>query len=325
MAKGAVGLGRNPHAAVAHRPVGSGKVPCQLANVCRGNATVRAHGLRAERRDRFAHRLQTRDRQVRAARQAFSEQGVEQATQQGRIPSRANEQVTVGHRRCFAASRVHHHQAPTPGLQRFQALFHIRHGHDAAVGCQRVAAEDQHETGLVDVRDRQQQAMAVHQVADQVLRQLVHRSGREAVAGFQQAQEVVAVGHQAVVVHARVALVHRHGIAPMGLLDRPQPVGSQGKGLVPADGMPVLAHPLVRLAQAVGVVLDVLQGHGLWADMAAAERVLGVALDRTDQRPPVVVMAHFDVQPTDRFAQVTGTVMQGLGHGRLCLVVMEDV
>ncbi|MNJ66211.1 hypothetical protein D3C77_622690 [compost metagenome] len=87
--------------------------------------------------------------------------------------------------------------------------------------------------------------------------------------------------------------------------------------------MPVLAHPLVRLAQAVGVVLDVLQGHGLWADMAAAERVLGVALDRTDQRPPVVFVADFDVQPTDRFAQVTGTVMQGLGHGRLCLAVVE--
>ncbi|MNG24053.1 hypothetical protein D3C84_1087320 [compost metagenome] len=87
----------------------------------------------------------------------------------------------------------------------------------------------------------------------------------------------------------------------------------------------MLADSLVGLAQAVRVVLDVLQRHGLGADMATAERVLGVALDRADQGPPVVCMADFDVQPADRFAKVTGTVMQGLGHGRLCLVVMEDV
>ncbi|MNW00233.1 hypothetical protein D3C71_1956960 [compost metagenome] len=59
--------------------------------------------------------------------------------------------------------------------------------------------------------------------------------------------------------------------------------------------------------------------------MATAERVHGVALDRADQGPPVFLMADFDVEPADRFAQVTGTVMQGLGHGRLCLVVVEDV
>jgi hypothetical protein len=58
--------------------------------------------------------------------------------------------------------------------------------------------------------------------------------------------------------------------------------------------------------------------------MPTAERVLRVALDRADPRPAVGFMADFDVQAADGFAQVTGTVMQGLGHGRLCLVVLDS-
>lgn len=107
----------------------------------------------------------------------------------------------------------------------------------------------------------------------------------------------------------------------MRLLDAPELVGRQGESLVPADRLPALANPTVGLTQAVGIVLDILQGHCLGADVAAAERVVRVAFDRGDQRLPVVLMADFDVQPADRFAQVTGTVMQGLGHGRLCLMM----
>ena len=53
---------------------------------------------------------------------------------------------------------------------------------------------------------QQQQTMAVHQVAGQVVRQLVDRRGREAVARLQQTEEVIAVGRQPVVMHTRVAL-----------------------------------------------------------------------------------------------------------------------
>lgn len=56
------------------------------------------------------------------------------------------------------------------------------------------------------------------------------------------------MGHQTVVVHTWVALVDRHGIAPVSLLDRPQLFRGQGKGLVPADGLPTLPYPFVGLA-----------------------------------------------------------------------------
>lgn len=97
--------------------------------------------------------------------------------------------------------------------------------------------------------------MAVHLLADQVMRQLVDGSRGEAVARFQQAEEVVAMGHQAVVVHARIALVDRHRIVAMALADLAEAAGHQREGLVPADRLPLAADPAQRLAQAVGVVL----------------------------------------------------------------------
>ncbi|MNH36810.1 hypothetical protein D3C79_976400 [compost metagenome] len=77
--------------------------------------------------------------------------------------------MLVGHGCRFAVPRVNHHQLATTGTQGLQALFHIRHGHDAAIGRQRVGAQHQHEVGVVDVRNRQQQTVAVHQVTGQVL------------------------------------------------------------------------------------------------------------------------------------------------------------
>ena len=224
--------------------------------------------------------------------------------------------MLIGDRGGLAASWVDHHQLAAAGADRLQPLLHIGHGHDAAIGGQRVAAEDQHEIGVIDIRHRQQQAMAVHQVAGQVVRQLVDRGRGEAVARFQQAEEVVAVGRQTVVMHTRVALVDGHGIAAVALADLGQALGDQLVGLVPADGLPLFAAAAHGVAQAIGVVLDVLQRHCLRTDMAAAEAVEGVALDRKD-----ALAFGLDGQTADGFAQMTGTVMDadvahfGFPHG----------
>lgn len=90
----------------------------------------------------------------------------------------------------------------------------------------------------------------------------------------------------------------------MGLLYRPEPFGGQCERRVPADGLPLLAYPAMGLAQAVRIVLDILQGHGLGADVATAEGIVRVALDRADARRSVMIMAHLDVEPADGFAQV---------------------
>lgn len=79
------------------------------------------------------------------------------------------------------------------------------------------------------------------------------------------------MGHQAIIVHAGVALVHRHGIAPMSLLDRPQSFCGKLESLVPANRLPLVADTSMGLAQAIGVFLDILQGDRLGADMPTAE------------------------------------------------------
>ncbi|MOA19616.1 hypothetical protein D3C78_1400110 [compost metagenome] len=103
----------------------------------------------------------------------------------------------------------------------------------------------------------------------------------------------------------------------MGLLDSPKLLRSQLEGFVPTDHLPTVAYALVRRTQTIRVILDVLQGHSLGANVATAEAVLGVTLDRADTRRGTRLLGDFNVQATDGFAQVTGTVMQGLVHGHL--------
>lgn len=127
------------------------------------------------------------------------------------------------------------------------------------------------------------------------------------------------MGHQPVVVHARVALIHRHGVLSVGLLDSPELLRGQFEGLFPTDRLPAVTDTLVRRPQAVRVILDILQGHRLGADVAAAEAVLGVTLDRGDARGDIGLVGDFQGQAADGFTQMTGTVMQGLVHGHLLL------
>ena len=117
--------------------------------------------------------------------------------------------------------------------------------------------------------------------------------------------------HQA---HRARVVVGPHGFGAVAVHRLAQPRGQQVEGLVPADRLPLVADTAHRLAQAVRVVLDVLQGHRFRADMATAEAVLGIALDRQDMAAVVAVLG-FDGQAADGLTQVTGTVMEGLGHG----------
>ncbi|MNF02348.1 hypothetical protein D3C80_2014830 [compost metagenome] len=65
----------------------------------------------------------------------------------------------------------------------------------------------------------------------------------------------------------------------MALLNRCKAFSHQGKRVVPGNRLPLAAHALHGVAQAIGIVLDILQGHRLGTDMAATEAVLRVALD----------------------------------------------
>ncbi|MNR41393.1 hypothetical protein D3C85_1597760 [compost metagenome] len=73
MAQRAERLGRDAHAAVANRAWRCGKIPRQLTDLFDRHRAQRAHGLGSERRDGLAHVIQTINRQMTVAGQAFSE------------------------------------------------------------------------------------------------------------------------------------------------------------------------------------------------------------------------------------------------------------
>ncbi|MNN41757.1 hypothetical protein D3C81_1558960 [compost metagenome] len=122
------------------------------------------------------------------------------------------------------------------------------------------------------------------------------------------------MGHQPIVVDARIALVDGHRAIAVSRLDLRQALGDQGEGFVPLDRQPFAAGTAHGLAQPVRVVLDVLQGHGLGADVAATEAVLGVALDGEDAAAAVFLVLGLDGQAADGLAEMACTVMDGLGH-----------
>src|SRR5262249_29489681 len=74
---------------------------------------------------------------------------------------------------------------------------------------------------------------------------------------------------------------------------------------LPADLLEAGRGAAQGAAQPVPVLVHVLEGHGLRADVAAAEGILGVAADRADAS-----LGHFDRDAAHRFAQVAGTEMR---------------
>ena len=89
------------------------------------------------------------------------------------------------------------------------------------------------------------------------------------------------VGRRAERVRVGVAEVDADGVAAVPVQGVGQPVGDQVERLVPADLLPVVAATRRdRPAQPVGVVVHVGERDALGADVAARERVVGVAPDR---------------------------------------------
>ncbi|MNJ71191.1 hypothetical protein D3C77_677060 [compost metagenome] len=105
----------------------------------------------------------------------------------------------------------------------------------------------------------------------------------------------------------------------MRLLDRPELTCGQLEGFFPTDCLPTVSHSLMGCTQPVRIVLDVLQGHCLRTDVAAAEAVVMIALYRGDAWGGIRIVGDFQGQAANGFTQMTGTVMQGLVHGHLLL------
>ena len=93
----------------------------------------------------------------------------------------------------------------------------------------------------------------------------------------------------------------------MARLDGQQAFRGFFEGFVPADRLPAARRAPDGLAEPVRVLVDVLDRHGLRAEVAPAERVGLVAANREDRRAP-----HPDGDPAQGLAQVAGSIMGAL-------------
>ena len=154
---------------------------------------------------------------------------------------------------------------------------------------ERIRAEDEEVLRAIDIGDRHQELMAVHQKTGEHLRQLIHRSRGEVAVRTEGAREKLAEDQRAVVVDHGIALVHRHRRAAVRLLDFVEPGRRLVDRVVPGDLLEVAAPPAKRAAQPVGIGVKILKGDRLGADVTAAERIVLVAADLLDRSPRVSI------------------------------------
>jgi len=158
---------------------------------------------------------------------------VQQRVEQQRVGAGADEVVLVGLTRGARAARVDHHDLAAAGADRAQAPAHVGRREQAAVGGQRVGAEDQQVVGAVDVGHGDGGAAAEHQRRGHLLGVLVDGAGAEDVARLQRLEQDPPVDQAAQVVGVRVADVGGDRVAAVLGLDRGQTAIDLGEGLVP--------------------------------------------------------------------------------------------
>ena len=175
------------------------------------------------------------------------------------------------------------------------ALIRLPVGHDG------VRADDEEEVGPVEVRHRNQREVSEHAQRRQHLRQLVGGARGVEVSRPERLSEGEPVGQQPEVVGDGVAVVERDGVAAVAAADGGQPAGGAVEGFVPGGFAPTGAGSDERLADAVGVMMQIGEGRRLRADVAAAEGIVGVAADGADAWAVDV-----DQQAAHRLAERTG-------------------
>jgi hypothetical protein len=113
-------------------------------------------------------------------------------------------------------------------------------------------------------------------------------------------------------VRRRVADVDRHGVAPVRLEQRPEPLADERERLLPARRRKLAVRAAQqRRAEPVRVLVQILQRDALGAQEAVREHVLGVAAHLQD-----LVAAHRHREAAGRLAERARSERGPLLHAR---------
>ena len=165
--------------------------------------------------------------------------------------------------------------------------------------------------GAVDVGDGHGDRRAEHQCRGDLLGPLVDGAGREDVAGAKGLEERPEIQLPAEVVDRRVPDVGAERRPAVGGHDGAENPAGLGEGLVPADFHEAPVAPHHRRPQPVRVLVEVLEGRALGAEVAAAPHVVAVTPDADD----LVGGRQPDLEPAARLAQRADS-QGGAGDGR---------
>ena len=251
---------RNTHPAIDDGRLTIAEAGSEVTDHVRRNATLGSAGFQLKLPQRVPRHVPIGQHLGQASwlHQPGLIQCQQQRDQQGAVGPRFHEQMFIGDFGCLGPARVDNHKLATSTLQRLDALFHIRYGPDAAVRGQRIAADDQHQHGAVDVGDREQRIVAVHQHLHELMRNLVNRGRGEDTLCPQRLAQRRHHGRNRVIVGKRIAEIE--GCRTASGFNACQPVGDFGIGLFPANRHPIFANPLDGRPQPVRIVLQVGDG-----------------------------------------------------------------
>jgi hypothetical protein len=233
--------------------------------------------------------------------QILREQRVDHPEQQERVGSGTDEVVLVGLGRGPGAAGVDHDDLSAPRADPPQAPAHVGRGEQAAVRHQRVGAQDQQVVGAIHVGHRNGEHGAEHVAGGDLLGHLVERARREDVLGAEGADEPGEVDEHAQAVRRGVAEIQRGGVATVLLEDRLQPGVDLGERLVPGRLAQLAVAPDHRRAEAIRILVELLEPVRLGTEEAAAEHVVGIAADRDH-----LGAAGGDLQTARRLAERAG-------------------
>ena len=155
---------------------------------------------------------------------------------------------------------------------------------------------------MVDVGHRDALRRAEHVAAGNVLRDLVHCRRAELVVRPHGAVHDAVVEHRPEVVRAGVAAVHGERVAAVALDHAPDAVSDGLPCLLPRDLHVHAVFLQQRPAQAVGVLVQLLERAALRADEPVAEHVVAVAADAHH----LLARPHRDLQSARGLAQRAG-------------------
>src|SRR6266480_6577990 len=138
-----------------------------------------------------------------------------------------------------------------------------------------------------------------------MMRQLINRGGRESVARMQAADESRHEQHSAITVNGGITKIRCDRIPAVLSVDAFEVLRNFVKSFVPSNALPTILSTTNGMFEPIFIVVNVLQGDRLRADVAATEWIVLVTSD-----VQALVGPHSDFDPTHSFGEIAVAIVR---------------